>query len=184
MIEGERERGRPSCEGLVDHGIMVENWQPAIGSEGRSPLLKNDSSGAKKCPDISRQTHTYTTRAVAKVMKLCSSTSLDSAQVITVQSCLSWDSEDWTGYFRMFDTSAKWGQSAAHSVQSSNALSPGSMSHTCRLPVVNVFICRLYRSSALVFIQDPPSVISVHAILHHLKIKSNVCKFFILIKNI
>lgn len=55
----ERKRERPSCEGLVDHGIMVENWQPAIGSEGRSPLLKNDSSGTKKCPDISRQTHIH-----------------------------------------------------------------------------------------------------------------------------
>ncbi len=54
-----REREGPSCEGLVDHGIMVENWQPAIGSEGRSPLLKNDSSGAKNAqthPD--RRTHT------------------------------------------------------------------------------------------------------------------------------
>lgn len=49
----------PSCEGLVDHGIMVENLQPAIGSEGHSPLLKNDSSGAKNAqayPD--RHTHT------------------------------------------------------------------------------------------------------------------------------
>lgn len=92
--EGERktERGgegeRPSCEGLVDHGIMVENWQRARGSEGRSPLLKNDSSGTKNAQTYLDR-YTYGTRAAAKVMKFCSSTSLDTAQVITVWSCLS-----------------------------------------------------------------------------------------------
>lgn len=59
----ERAKEEPSCEGLVDHGIMVENWQPAVGSEGRSPLLKNDSSGAKKnaqtYPDRNTHTHAY-----------------------------------------------------------------------------------------------------------------------------
>lgn len=145
---------------------MVENWQPAIGSEGRSPLLKNDSSGAKKCPDRSRQTHTYTKRAAAKVMKLCSSTSLDSAQVITVQSRLSWYSEDWTGYFRMFDTSAKWGQSA-HSIESSNVLSLGAwvtivcyQSHMCSDVDYTVAQLRISYKS-------PQAQCSI---LHHIKI--------------
>lgn len=86
--EREGERERPSCEGLVDHGIMVENWQRARGSEGRSPLLKNDSSGTKNAQTYLDR-YTYGTRAAAKVMKFCSSTSLDTAQVITVWSCLS-----------------------------------------------------------------------------------------------
>lgn len=159
---------------------MVENWQSAIGSEGRSPLLKNDSSGAKKCPDISRQTHTYTIRAAAKVMKLCSSTSLDSAQLITVQSCLSWGRE---GLDRLFQD--VWHISKMRSVCSFNwiqqCLITGSMNHTCLLPVINVFICRLYSSSALDFIQDH-CYLSLYAILHHLNILFYVFKFYHTVK--
>lgn len=79
----------PSREGLADHGITVENWQPAIGSEGRSPLLENDSSGAKKSRHIQTDTHIHRQQRCQGFMNLCSSTSLDSAQVITVQSCWS-----------------------------------------------------------------------------------------------
>ena len=57
----------------MDHGIMVENWQEAIGSEGRSPLLKNDSSGTKSSGQT--DTHIQTPRE-EDLMKLCSSTSL------------------------------------------------------------------------------------------------------------
>ncbi len=116
-----RERGAQlwGISGSWDHGgkLAASNrkWRPLT-------FAKEWQFWGEKCPDTSRQTHTYTVREAAKVMKLCSSTSLDSAQVITVQFCLSWDSKDWTGYFRMFDTSAKWGQSA-HSIESSNALS-------------------------------------------------------------
>lgn len=47
MSVKESDKEGASCEWLADHGIMVENWQPALGSEGHSPLLKNDSSRAK-----------------------------------------------------------------------------------------------------------------------------------------
>lgn len=107
----ERDRGegreRPSCEGLEDHGIMVESWQRARGSEGRSPLLKNDSFGTKKNAQTYLEGYLLAVRAAAKVMKFCSSTSLDTAQVITVCCCLSGDLQQWTGCFRVFDTRAE-----------------------------------------------------------------------------
>lgn len=111
---GEREREGQlwRIRGSWDHGGKLaaskRKWRPLTSA-------KEWQFRDRKNGQTDLEGYLFIVRAAAKVMKFCSSTSLDTAQVITVCCCLSGDTQQWTGCFRVFDTPAQWGWPARSS---------------------------------------------------------------------
>lgn len=113
---GEREAQLWGIRGSWDHGGKLaaskRKWRPLTSA-------KEWQFRDKKNAQTYLEGYLLAVRAAAKVMKFCSSTSLDTAQVIIVCCCLSGDLQQWTGCFRVFDTRAEWGW-PAHSIETCN----------------------------------------------------------------